>query len=186
MGAEEGEEGAVSVLKRERLCDEGGEEEESPNKKQAKEPSNDDIVSEISNPVSSPVENTSRFHPVKSGSGDFGSEETVSDEERSGNEQFVLEIPKHLSSTGVTRITFKLSKQKKEFDDTPVVKDHAWDEKKSPKLPKFPKLPKKKDVASTSYPSNVKKLLATGMLDGAPVKYISLPRVVKSQPLSYF
>ena len=176
MGEEE-EEGAVSlegaVLKRERLCVEG-EEEESPNKKQAKEPSNDDIVSEISNPVSSPVENTSRFHPVKSGSGDFGSEETVSDEERSGNEQFVLEIPKHLSSTGVTRITFKLSKQKK---------DHAWDEKS----PKLPKLPKKKVVASaSSYPSNVKKLLATGMLDGAPVKYISLPRVVKSQPLFYF
>lgn len=181
-------------LKRERLCSEG---EESPNKKQAKEPSNDDIVSEISNPVSSPVENTSRFrdvstHPVKSGSGDpvecngsdFGSEETVSDEERSGNEppeensSFVLEIPKHLSSTGVTRITFKLSnKQKKGFDDLPVVKDHhAWEEK----LPKK----KKKFVASTtSYPSNVKKLLATGMLDGAPVKYVSVPRVVKSQTL---
>ena len=175
MGEEEGGEGAVSVLKRERVCVEGeGEEEESPNKKQAKEPSNDDIVSEISNPVSSPVENTSRFHPVKSGSGDFGSEETVSGEERSENEQFVLEIPKHLSSTGVTRITFKLSKQKK---------DHAWDEKS----PKLPKLPKKKVVASaSSYPSNVKKLLATGMLDGAPVKYISLPRVVKSQPLFYF
>lgn len=170
MGEEEGGEGAVSVLKRERVCVEGeGEEEESPNKKQAKEPSNDDIVSEISNPVSSPVENTSRFHPVKSGSGDFGSEETVSDEERSGNEQFVLEIPKHLSSTGVTRITFKLSKQKK---------DHAWDEKS----PKLPKLPKKKVVASaSSYPSNVKKLLATGMLDGAPVKYISLPRVRELQ-----
>ena len=167
------EEGAVSlegaVLKRKRLCVQG--EEESPNKKQAKEPSNDDVVSEISNPVSSPVENTSRFHPVKSGSGeDFGSGETVSDEEQP-SEQFVLEIPKHLSSTGVTRITFKLSKQNKEFDGLPVVKDdHAWD----------PKLPKKKVVASTSsYPSNVKKLLATGMLDGAPVKYISLPRVVK-------
>ncbi|KAH0886994.1 hypothetical protein HID58_063090 [Brassica napus] len=169
------EEGAVSlegaVLKRERLCVQG--EEESPNKKQAKEPSNDDVVSEISNPVSSPVENTSRFHPVKSGSGeDFGSGETVSDEEQP-SEQFVLEIPKHLSSTGVTRITFKLSKQNKEFDGLPVVKDdHAWD----------PKLPKKKVVASTSsYPSNVKKLLATGMLDGAPVKYISLPRVRELQ-----
>ncbi|KAF8110618.1 hypothetical protein N665_0081s0048 [Sinapis alba] len=193
MGGEE--EGTVSLeiqterveLKRERLCIEG---EESPNKKQAKEPSNDDIVSEISNPVSSPLENTSRFrdvstHPVKSGSGDpvecnedFGSEETVSDEERSGNEasvvensSFVLEIPKHLSSTGVTRITFKLSKQKKGFDDVPVVKDHAWEEK----------LPKKKIVASTSYPSNVKKLLATGMLDGAPVKYISAPRARELQ-----
>lgn len=225
MGGEE-EEGAVSLeipteesvperleLKRERLRNEG---EESPSKKQAKEPSNDDIVSEISNPVSSsPVENTSRFrgvvvvstHPVKSGSGDspvvecneeFGSEETVSDEEeRSGNvvagspppttttkaEQFVLEIPKHLSSTGVTRITFKLSKQK----DVPVVvKDHhAWDDDDE-KLLLLPKKKKKKVVASSSsggFPSNVKKLLATGMLDGAPVKYISLPRVVKSQTL---
>lgn len=222
MGGEE-EEGAVSLeipteesvperleLKRERLCNEG---EESPSKKQAKEPSNDDIVSEISNPVSSsPVENTSRFrgvvvstHPVKSGSGDspvvecneeFGSEETVSDEEeRSGNvvagspppptttkaEQFVLEIPKHLSSTGVTRITFKLSKQK----DVPVVvKDHhAWDDDDE-KLLLLPKKKKKKVVASSSsggFPSNVKKLLATGMLDGAPVKYISLPRVRELQ-----
>lgn len=222
MGGEE-EEGAVSLeipteesvperleLKRERLRNEG---EESPSKKQAKEPSNDDIVSEISNPVSSsPVENTSRFrgvvvstHPVKSGSGDspvvecneeFGSEETVSDEEeRSGNvvagspppptttkaEQFVLEIPKHLSSTGVTRITFKLSKQK----DVPVVvKDHhAWDDDDE-KLLLLPKKKKKKVVASSSsggFPSNVKKLLATGMLDGAPVKYISLPRVRELQ-----
>ncbi|CDY18438.1 BnaA04g21490D [Brassica napus] len=86
MGAEEGEEGAVSVLKRERLCVEGeGEEEESPNKKQAKEPSNDDIVSEISNPVSSPVENTSRFHPVKSGSGDFGFRSILAPRESRGS-----------------------------------------------------------------------------------------------------
>ncbi|KAJ0259634.1 Acyl-CoA N-acyltransferase with RING/FYVE/PHD-type zinc finger domain-containing protein [Hirschfeldia incana] len=191
MGEEE--EGTVSLerveLKRERLCNEG---EESPSKKQAKEPSNDDIVSEISNPVSSPVENTSRFranNPVKSPvecNEEFGSEETVSDEASvvAGSppppaEQFVLEIPKHLSSTGVTRIKFKLSKQKKEFEDLPVVKDdhhHAWEEEE--KL-----LPKKKVVtaSSSSYPSNVKKLLATGMLDGAPVKYISLSRVRELQ-----
>ncbi|KFK29452.1 hypothetical protein AALP_AA7G136200, partial [Arabis alpina] len=183
-----GEENSPIVeLKRDRLYT-GEEEEHFPNKKQAKEASNDDITSEISNPVASPVENTSRFsHEVIS-----SSEETIS----SGNDvsvagssptenssdvlasRFVLEIPKHLSSTGITRITFKLSNRKNDFDDMPVIKDEpleddvasGWDVK----------LPKKK-IVSCSYPSNVKKLLATGFLDGARVKYISTPSMRELQ-----
>lgn len=209
---------SVGELKRERLCTEG---DDFPNKKQAKEASNDDIVSEISNPVASPVESTSRFRDFssqvdKSGSGDpvecgevigsssgsdFGvSEGTISDEERSGNDasvagspptehssdelpsRFVLEIPKHLSSTGITKITFKLSRQKKDFDDLPVVKDQAWDGGVASAASRWDvKTPKK--IVSCSYPFNVKKLLATGILDGARVKYISTPPVVNSESL---
>ncbi|XP_010505341.1 PREDICTED: uncharacterized protein LOC104782177 isoform X2 [Camelina sativa] len=177
---------SMGQLKRERLdtTDEGGVKgDHFPNKKQAKEASNDDITSEISNPVASPVESTSLFRdvssqPVKS---DFGSEETISDGERGVTEdssdvvlpsRFVLEIPKHLSSTGITKITFKLSKPKKEFDELPVVKDHTWDGG-------VVKMPKK--IVSVSYPSTVNKLLETGILEGAPVKYISTPPVRELQ-----
>ncbi|CAA0375261.1 unnamed protein product [Arabidopsis thaliana] len=181
-------------LKRDRLdddTDEGNKGDHFPSKKQAKEASNDDITSEISNPVASPVESTSLFRdvssqPVKSGlvecsGSDFGSEETVSDDasvvgssqtEQSSDvlpSRFVLEIPKHLSSTGITKITFKLSKPKKEFDDLPLIKDHTWDAG-------VVKMPKKK-IVSLCYPSNVKKLLETGILEGARVKYISTPPV---------
>lgn len=197
------ENSSIGELKRERLCTD--EEEHFPNKKQAKEASNDDITSEISNPLPSPVESTSLFRdvssqPVKSGLGDpvecsgsdFGSEGTISDEERSGNEtsvteqssdvlpsRFVLEIPKHLSSTGITKITFKLSKPK---NDLAVIKDHAWeggvaasgwDVKRS------------KKIVSISYPANVKKLLETGVLEGARVKYISTPPVVNFESLCF-
>lgn len=183
-----------SEMKRERLdTDEGIKGDHFPNKKQAKEASNDDITSEISNPVASPVESTSLFRdvssqpvksvlsdPVECFGSDFGSEETISDGERSATEhssdvlpsRFVLEIPKHLSSTGITKITFKLSKPKKDFDELPVIKDHTWDGG-------VVKMPKK--IVSVTYPSNVKKLLETGILKGARVKYISTPPVVKPE-----
>ncbi|KAL1209962.1 Increased DNA methylation 1 [Cardamine amara subsp. amara] len=183
---------SMGGLKRERLCT----NEHFPNKKQVKEASNDDITSEISNPLPSLVESTSLFRdvssqPVKSGLGDrvecSGSD--LSDEERSGNEtsvteqssdvlpsRFVLEIPKHLSSTGITKITFKLSKPK---NNLAVIKDHAWEggvaasgwDVKRPK----------KIVSSISCPANVKKLLETGILEGARVKYISTPPVRELQ-----
>ncbi|ESQ52392.1 hypothetical protein EUTSA_v10016239mg [Eutrema salsugineum] len=201
---------SIGELKRERLYtgEEAIEGEDFPNKKQAKEASNDDIISEISNPVASPVESTSRFRDVssKSGSGDpvecgevtgtcsgsdFGSGETISDgndvsvagsppTEQSSDElasSFVLEIPKHLSSTGITKITFKFSRKKEDFYDLPVKKDHAWDGVAASRWDV--KMPKK--IVSSSYPSNVKKLLATGILDGARVKYISLPPVRELQ-----
>lgn len=201
----------MGELKRER--DYTGERDHFPNKKQAKEVSNDDIISEISNPIASPVESTSRFRdvssqPAKSGSGDpvecgevigacsgsdFGSEETISDDASVAGSpptdhssdvlasRFVLEIPKHLSSTGITKITFKFSKQKKDFDDLPVIKDEAWDGVAASGWDA--KMPKK--IVSSSYPSNVKKLLATGILDGARVKYISTPPVVNSESLCF-
>ncbi|EOA26575.1 hypothetical protein CARUB_v10022635mg [Capsella rubella] len=195
--AEEKMSSSMSQLKRERLdtTDEGVKGDHFPNKKQAKEASNDDITSEISNPVASPVESTSLFRdvssqpvkpgldePVECSGSDFGSEETISDGERGATEhssdvlpsRFVLEIPKHLSSTGITKITFKLSKPKKEFDELPlpVIKDHTWDGG-------VVKMPKK--IVSISYPSNVKKLLETGIIEGARVKYISTPPVRELQ-----
>lgn len=41
-----------------------------------------------------------------------------------------------------------------------------------------------KKEASTSFPSNVRSLISTGMLDGVPVKYVSLSREVKPKCLS--
>ncbi|CAN8316854.1 unnamed protein product [Cochlearia groenlandica] len=207
------EKSLMAELKRERVYT--VESDQFPNKKQAVEASTDDIVSEISNPVASPVESTSRFQdftnqPAKSSSGDpvecgevtgtcsgsdFGSEETISDEERSGKDvslaggfptehssdvlpsSFVLEIPKHLSSTGITKITFKF-RQKKDLDDFPEVKDNAWDGVESLGWDDM-KMPKK--IVSSIYPSNVKKLLATGVLDGARVKYVSVSPVRELQ-----
>lgn len=41
-----------------------------------------------------------------------------------------------------------------------------------------------KKEASTSFPSNVRSLISTGMLDGVPVKYVSLSREVKPKYLA--
>ncbi|XP_013621368.1 PREDICTED: uncharacterized protein LOC106327687 [Brassica oleracea var. oleracea] len=43
-------------------------------------------------------------------------------------------------------------------------------------LESFPKSKTSKKEASTSFPSNVRSLISTGMLDGVPVKYVSLSR----------
>ncbi|KFK34619.1 hypothetical protein AALP_AA5G169500 [Arabis alpina] len=174
-------------LKRDRVCieeDNVEEEELYSNKRQAKEASNDDIRSEISNPVASSVDNTSSFRDItsnqaKSSSGDdrvgscsgsdSGSGETISDGGASladsSPSSFVLEIPKHLSSTGITKITFKLRKPKEEdLCDLPMIKEETWKD--------VPSNASKK-IVSCNFPSNVKKLLLTGILDGARVKYIS-------------
>ncbi|XP_010529847.1 PREDICTED: uncharacterized protein LOC104806575 isoform X3 [Tarenaya hassleriana] len=158
------------------------------------------MKSEISNPVASPVENNSSFHDISSqpakqrSTGDpmecgevtatcSGSEDTASDEERSGTgmdnssdestSSFVLEIPKHLSSTGITKITFKLKKPKE-------TKDPAWDNVSLRGTPSMGMKTAKK-IASGNFPSNVKKLLSTGILEGARVKYISSPPVRELQ-----
>ncbi|XP_010528338.1 PREDICTED: uncharacterized protein LOC104805464 [Tarenaya hassleriana] len=190
---------SMSELKRDRLSLADDTEAEYPNKKQVREASNDDVKSEISNPMASPVENTSSFHdissqPSKSGTGDTlecgdvtatcsGSEYTISDEERSGNgmenssdvstSSFVLEIPKHLSSTGITKITFKLSKPKE-------TKNPAWD-CVSLRGASSMGVKTAKKIGSGNFPSNVKKLLSTGILEGARVKYISTPPVRELQ-----
>uniref|UniRef100_A0A1J3DEN4 Chromodomain-helicase-DNA-binding protein 4 n=1 Tax=Noccaea caerulescens TaxID=107243 RepID=A0A1J3DEN4_NOCCA len=183
-------------LKRDRLCieEDNVEGELYSNKRQAKEASNDEIRSEISNPVASPVDNTSSFcditsHPVKSSSGDrvgscsgsdSGSDETVSDEEHreygeSVPSSFILEIPKHLSTTGITKITFKLKKPKEEegFCDLPIIKEHPWEGASSNVASSTLGVKLSKKIVPSYFLSNVKKLLLTGILDGARVKYIS-------------
>lgn len=141
-------------LKRDHHClkNEEAESNQSPSKKQAKEVSNDDIRSEVSNPVISPKENRSTFQDITSEpselanggsqaecgevtsaacSGNSSSEETLSNEERSGigasqidndksddvlTSRVVLEIPEHAASSGVRKITFKFSKRKEDYN----------------------------------------------------------------------
>ncbi|KAK2657898.1 hypothetical protein Ddye_010950 [Dipteronia dyeriana] len=210
-----------------------------PDKKQAKEEPlsalNEDVKSEVSNPVVSPKEITSSFHDITSqqtklgtinqvrssdddatstSSGSLSSEETLSDDgEYSGNYQtetsrsnnnsgdvstshVVLEIPKHVSSSsGIRKITFKFSKRKEDYvtDSSASVANgensnySIYDDiyaytKDSPEgsnrylcAPNM-EIKMSKKVVPDEYPTNVKKLLLTGILDGAPVKYISTTR----------
>lgn len=173
------------------------ESEVSPNKKQLKEASNEDVCSEVSNPNLSPKEIASSFQAITSQeaelarsnqggcgettstcSGNSSSEnsETLSDEEHSRNDtsdavpmsDVILEIPKHASSSGIRKITFKFSKSKEDYDN---------------RLSAAVAQPATNWVGSSfqeecgvnySAPSNVKKLLSTGILEGARVKYISI------------
>ncbi|KAE8727272.1 arginine biosynthesis bifunctional protein ArgJ [Hibiscus syriacus] len=182
------------------------ENEISPNKKQAKEVSYEDIRSEVTNPIVSPKENTSSFLDISSRnrtgcsedtsdcSGNSSSEETLSDSSQmvdaSGalsTSHVALEIPKHLSSSGIRKITFKFSKRKEDYYNESSylvggecmnlenVSGHGsleWNSRYSsaPNL----ELKMSKKVVPSNYPTNVKKLLGTGILDGARVKYISI------------
>ncbi|XP_021289583.1 uncharacterized protein LOC110420553 isoform X2 [Herrania umbratica] len=192
-------------LKRDRECVEPepqSEPEASPNKKQAKEVWNEDIQSEVSNPIVSPKENTSNFYDISSRnqvgcgevtslcSGNSSSEETLSDSSETGDTSGVvssshvtLEIPKHLSSSGIRKITFKFSKRKEDYDNETSVSvggecmnpengSIEWSSRYScaPNM----ELKMSKKVVPSNYPTNVKKLLGTGILDGARVKYISI------------
>ncbi|XP_043699760.1 uncharacterized protein LOC122650409 [Telopea speciosissima] len=209
-----------------------------PNKKQAKELSNDDLNSEILNPNVSPKENASSFQTISSqppelegenklGGGDVTSSstenssmESTSDEEHSSDDsavavstsQVIMEVPKPTSSTGIRRIIFKFSKSKEDYTSPPagqsvcngvendltyggsreyhtmkldnstadmlvctprkVVSEAGNKLKCSPKKKMEFKMSKK--VAMNSYLKNVKRLLSTGILEGAHVKYISL------------
>lgn len=194
-------------LKRGHLCieeDNNIEEEELHfNKRQAKEASNDDIRSEISNPVAS---NASSFrditsNPAKSSSADLvgscsGFDDTLNDEEDSeygvsiaDSSQwsddvpscFVREIPKHLSTTGITKITFKLSKRNEEFCDLPIIKEQTLES-----VPWNVASSTLSELVFTNFPSNVKKLLATGILDGARVKYFTISPAVSWCSLCVF
>lgn len=206
-----------------------------PNKKQAKEVSNDDMRSEVTNPIISPKENTSSFQDITSqpaklpnssnhlecgevtstSSGNSTSDETLSDGEPDGNDtcqittdtcgpvltsRVVLEIPQHVSSSGIRKITFKFSKRKDDGDilssasvAQPVTNgfgsgSFCGGSSKEPRrvlsalaaetsnfhlcAPNL-ELKMSKKVVPGSYPTNVKKLLSTGILDGARVKYVS-------------
>ncbi|CAN6715829.1 unnamed protein product [Malus baccata var. baccata] len=226
-------------LKREHECleDDSGADG-FPNKKQVKEHSNEDIRSEVSNPVVSPKENSSTFQDITSQpaklvnsngtecgevesscSGNSGAEETLSngqctekdncqiEKETNGDvltSRVVVEIPKLASSSGIRKITFKFSKKKENQTASNQDLSHGgsheepgMDFQAMPSTSReFPassywrqcaetgnfhpcalnsKLESSNYVVPSSYPSNVKKLLSTGILDGARVTYVSSP-----------
>ncbi|KAJ6699615.1 AUTOIMMUNE REGULATOR [Salix purpurea] len=110
----------------------------------------------------------------------------------------VLEIPKHASTTGVRKITFKFSKRKEDYDTKTSLshplhdgtdrgllyhrneeyypRNHSvWVDSctERPQVgERYMELNMSKKVVPNNYPTNVKKLLATGILDRARVKYI--------------
>ena len=185
-------------------------------KKQVKEASNDDVCSEVSNPILSPRDIACSVQTISSqpaelvsntqvGSGEISStcsgnssrEESPSEEEQiktdTGGEvsksHFVLEIPEHVSSTGIRKITFKFSKRKENYDNqfsglavqpavdmnSEISTDREVFHESSDGLLCHPNMELKmsKKVVLDNYPTNVKKLLSTGILEGARVKYIS-------------
>ncbi|GAV62693.1 PHD domain-containing protein [Cephalotus follicularis] len=182
-----------------------------PNKKQLKETSNEDIKSEVSNPIVSPIEAASSFHDITSQHTEFVastcSEETVVDCERSRNStspsetlrtdaycddsttsQVVLEIPKNVSTTGIRKVTFKFSKRKEHYDNlssglvaeppgiglySSYYEDPSTDLGQHHLRGRNMEVKMLKKVLPNNYPTNVKKLLSTGILDGARVNYIS-------------
>ncbi|XP_065853569.1 uncharacterized protein [Euphorbia lathyris] len=215
------------------------EPEQFPNKKQAKEISNEDIKSEVSNPVISPKENASVCQDITSqptelaacnqvgsgettftcsgysspsdtlsGEGEDSTEnnDTQSESAHNGTSDFVstshvvLEIPKHASTSGIRKITFKFSKRKEDYDNqtiasvaspvgTGIGQQLSFSTRKgydpatemiqgrdrhfcAPNM----ELKMSKKVVPSNYPTNVKKLLSTGILDGARVKYFSTER----------
>lgn len=204
-----------------------------------KEASNEDMLSEVSNPNLSPREITSSGQKIGSQStelggikiqggcgevsslysGDSSAEESLNEEEHSGNDgsgevstsRVVLEIPEHVSTTGIRKITLKFSKPKDEYENISYVSAakpepgkygfgyhevHAhststvasvnrdmylntyrgsFHETRVPCLSTPNKeLKMSKKVIPDNYPANVKKLLSTGILEGARVKYISM------------
>ncbi|CAB4314873.1 unnamed protein product [Prunus armeniaca] len=236
-------------LKRDHQCVVDDTEPDSfPNKKQAKEHSNEDIRSEVSNPVVSPKENASTFQDITSQPaeaensnqvecgevtspclGNSSSGETLSDGQRAENDnsqidndtngdvltsRVVVEIPKLASSSGIRKITFKFSKKREDYDSQSVASvsqtlsnglgsgfphggsyeepgtDFQAMASTSREFPAssysrkyaetgncHPCTPNREleasNKVSSSYPTNVKKLLSTGILDGARVKYVS-------------
>lgn len=112
----------------------------------------------------------------------------------------VLEIPKHASTTGIRKITLKFSKRRENSDSlcTSSVVEPAFGhatsclahgssrEEQEIDFPgkRYPlsnlniygrnmELKMSKKVVPNSFPTNVKKLLSTGILEGARVKYVS-------------
>lgn len=225
-----------SELKRDReLLTDNVESDSFPNKKQAKEEAlNDDIKSEVSNPVVSPKDFTSSSQDITSqetkivridragsievpstSSGNLSSEETLSDGEHTESSHMetsgkdtnfgdvskshvVLEIPKHVSSSsGIRKITFKFSKRKEDYvapaaepvayeegnhysvyDDLYTYQKGSAEGSNRNSCTRNMEIKMSKKVVPNEYPTNVKKLLSTGILDGARVKYISTTREV--------
>lgn len=117
--------------------------------------------------------------------------ESLSEEEHGQNvivdtvhrSHFVLENPNHASITGIRKITFKFSKPKEDYNNQftaasatqPVIS--GFDDGFSKLLHLNPStemnLRMSNKVYVDSCPTNVKKLLSTGILEGARVKYVS-------------
>ncbi|XP_021716694.1 uncharacterized protein LOC110684560 isoform X2 [Chenopodium quinoa] len=106
--------------------------------------------------------------------------------------QVTLEIPEHASTTGIRKITLKFSMSKKKHENkvlpmTPRVLSNGLHDGDSiidlngevglddsiDRVSYNMELKMSKKVVPDSYPTNVKKLLSTGILEGARVKYIS-------------
>lgn len=226
----------------------------SPNKKQAKEVSNDEVRSEVTNPNTFATEHALAFQDISSQPTESGnvnhaecgeltstclenssSDETLSDEagDRNNNSnsndndhsntcqndkdtssaaamtsRVVVEIPKHASSSGIRKITFKFSKKKEDYcyqspalftdgnrygdDEEYLAKDGCnsglmesscgMGYVRDGDLELYSRnmeLKMSKKVVPNYYPTNVKKLLSTGILDGAKVKYIYNPGKVR-------
>ncbi|XP_057534183.1 uncharacterized protein LOC130812654 isoform X1 [Amaranthus tricolor] len=104
--------------------------------------------------------------------------------------QVTREIPKHASTTGIRKITFKFRKSKEGcenklstparvssnglYDGDSVIdsNDELGLDDSHDRFLYNMELKMSKKVLPDSYPTNVKKLLATGILEGAKVKYI--------------
>lgn len=231
-GRSENDEIPRTELKRDCECLADTEPLSSPNKKHAKEVSNDDVRSEVSNPNLSLKENLLSFQDISSQPTELAnanqaecgevtstclenssSDETLSDGGGVHNNTsqvdkgtsstamtscVVLEIPKHASSSGIRKITFKFSKKKEDYDHQSLstTNRHPYDEDPllsadynsgmldspygmeyvqtgdSNLYARNMELKMSKKVVPSCYPTNVKKLLSTGILDGARVKYI--------------
>lgn len=122
----------------------------------------------------------------------------------------VMEIPKHASSSGIRKITFKFSKKKEDYGYQPPAPVHRYTDGNHigfhgvdeylardycsgglvenmgyahdgdvESYARNMELKMSKKVVPNCYPTNVKKLLSTGILDGAVVKYIYNPGKVK-------
>ncbi|KAL3825983.1 hypothetical protein ACJIZ3_022012 [Penstemon smallii] len=198
-------------------------------KNKVKEASNDDIYSEVLNPNLSPRHVTSTLTSSSQAVGVIGTDPggcgeitsaysqnssadgILCEEEQCRNHNLepvstssvVLEIPKHLSTTGITKIIFKFSKRKEEHRSEISVSaahpltsndshDHGvkfyenvemnssidgseYNDNQSPQSCFTNReLKMSKKIILDNYPTNVKKLLSTRILEGARVKYISV------------
>ncbi|XP_047316476.1 uncharacterized protein LOC124920110 [Impatiens glandulifera] len=120
-------------------------------------------------------------------SGNSSTEESLSVEERSNTDlpgegltsKVVLEIPENVSTTGIRKITFKFSKRKEDYIDQIApqsisnVIDRNYTSMDDPYADGKGFHSDSKKVVPDGYPTSVKKLLSSGVLEGACVKYVS-------------
>ncbi|KAL7183160.1 hypothetical protein ACSBR1_041774 [Camellia fascicularis] len=187
-------------------CANKHELESSCTKKQAKDSLSDTVLESankqtISSQLAELVSNNQVASSENSStcSGNSSSEVSLNEEEESKNDTcgavstslFVREIPKDFSSTGIRKITFKFSKRKEDYDNqlsaTAVGSgsdgisqwNHSASDDMNTEISSYGK------VLLDSYPTTVKKLLSTGILEGGRVKYViasqerELPGIIK-------